>query len=119
MINRLQLTKEQALFAIKNGEFSDNVISSKNKVVVIMTQNWCPQWASMYSWIYSLELDIDIDIYELIYNKADYFHEFMAHKENVWQNYDVPYLRFYKNGKLYTESNYINQKNVLSILNEE
>ena len=117
MINKHKLTKEQALFAMKNGEFSSDIISSNDKVVIILTQSWCPQWIHMNSWIYSLDLEYDLDIYELIYNKVDYFNEFIYHKENIWQNHDIPYLRYYKNGKLFKESNYKNQKNFKDILN--
>lgn len=117
MIKKHEITKEQALYAIKNGEFSSEVISSKNRVVVVMTQDWCPQWTFMRSWLYSLELDDEVEIYELIYNKVDYFKEFLAHKENVWHNHDVPYLRYYKGGKLINETNYKNQKSFIDIMN--
>jgi hypothetical protein len=116
MINKHELTKTQAFFAINNGEFPEEVIASNNKVVVIMTQNWCPQWTSMNSWIYSLELGFDLDIYELIYDKVDYFNEFLVHKEKVWNNYDIPYLRYYKNGMLIKETNYTSQKNLVDII---
>ena len=117
MINKYELTKEQALFAMKNGEFSKDIIASNNRVVIIMTQDWCPQWTNMKSWVYSQEVDYDLDVYELIYNKTDFFNEFMFHKENIWQNHDIPYLRYYKNGQLIKESNYKNQKNFIDILN--
>lgn len=117
MINKHTLTKEQVLFAIKNGEFGNEVISSGDKVVIVMTQDWCPQWHNMNSWIYSPDLKVDVDIYELIYNKVDYFNEFMVHKESVWNNHEIPYLRYYKNGKLINESNYKSQKGYLEILN--
>ena len=117
MINRYELTKEQALFAIMNGEFSNEVIASNKKVVIILTQDWCPQWSNMKTWVYTQELDFDLDIYELIYNKVDYFKEFIAYKESFWQNYDIPYLRYYNNGKLFKESNYKNQKNFKDIIN--
>jgi hypothetical protein len=117
MMKKHEITKEQALYAIKNGEFPSEVISSKNKVVVVMTQDWCPQWTFMRSWLYSLELDDEVEIYELIYNKVDYFKEFMTHKEDVWHNHEVPYLRYYKDGKLINESNYKNQKVFLDLMN--
>jgi hypothetical protein len=117
MMKKHVITKEQALYAIKNGEFSSEVISTKSKVVVVMTQDWCPQWTFMRSWLYSLELDDEVEIYELIYNKVDYFKEFMTHKEDVWHNHEVPYLRYYKDGKLINESNYKNQKVFLDLMN--
>jgi len=76
LINRYVITKEQALYSILNGEFSDDLISSKDKVVVVMTQDWCPQWINMKNWIYDIQTAEDIDIYELIYNKVDFYKEF-------------------------------------------
>jgi hypothetical protein len=46
-------------------------------------------------------------LYELLYNKVSYFNEFREFKENVWKNDEIPYLRFYKGGKLFRDSNYI------------
>lgn len=115
MIKRHEITKEQALYAIKNGEFGGDVLSNVN-VIVIMTQDWCPQWINMNRWIYGLETDKDIEIYELVYNKTDYYNAFMKFKENVFGNSSVPYLRFYKNGKLINETNYISIQKFREIL---
>lgn len=109
MINKKQIIEEQARYAIENGEFDKSVIASKNKVVVILTQSWCPQWRSMDRWVYDMPTDEDIDVYELEYNKTDYFVEFRSFKENVWRNYDVPYLRFYEAGICVEQTNYIGQ----------
>lgn len=108
MINRFRINEEQAKYAIENSEFPKEVINSKKSVVVIMTQDWCPQWVNMKSWVYSVETSEDIDIYELEYNREIYFNAFMDFKESVWKNFDVPYLRYYKNGELVHTSNYVN-----------
>ncbi|MCX7920541.1 MAG: hypothetical protein N3B21_00745 [Clostridia bacterium] len=107
MINRHELGKKQCLYAIEHGEFSDDVIKSKDKVVVIMTQDWCPQWQNMQSWVYGLDIADDIDVYELIYNKVDYRDDFMKLKESKWRNDQIPYLRYYRDGKLFKETNYV------------
>jgi hypothetical protein len=117
MIKKHTLTKDQVLYAIQNSEFDNEVLSSEDKVVIVMTQDWCPQWHNMNNWIYSLEVEEDIGIYEFIYNKSDYFNEFMLHKESVWKNRDIPYLRYYKASKLINDTNYKNQKAFLEILN--
>lgn len=109
MTNKKQINKEQAMYAIENGEFGKDITASKNKVVVIMTQDWCPQWLALKSWVYEIETEEDIDIYELEYNRVDYFDTFMNFKENIWGNHNVPYLRFYKEGTLINESNYIDR----------
>lgn len=116
MINKKQITEEQARYAIDTGEFDKSVIASKNKVVVILTQNWCPQWKNLKSWIYDISTDEDIDVYELEYNKTDYFDEFRSFKENVWRNFDVPYLRFYEAGVLVGQTNYISQMQLAQML---
>ncbi|MFZ5989899.1 MAG: hypothetical protein ACOYWZ_22610 [Bacillota bacterium] len=115
MINRKNITKEQALYAVGNGEFSNEVVSSNSTVVVIMTQDWCPQWKNLSSWIYDVKVDKEIDIYELIYNKTDYFEEFAKFKETEWKNDQIPYLRYYKNGSLFNETNYVDNKRFIEI----
>lgn len=116
MVNRYVITREQALYAIENGEFGSDMLLSAGTVIAIMSQDWCPQWHDMRSWIYNLQTDEDIDIYELIYNKVDYFDEFRQFKENVWKNHEIPYLRYYKNGKLLSETNYVNEQRLKSII---
>lgn len=116
MVNRKELTKEQVFAAINNGEFDKEVVSSKNKVVVIMTQDWCPQWHSIKSWVYGIEAEEDIDIYELVYNKTSFHQEFMNFKESKWGNYTIPYLRYYIGGKLVRSTNYVGQRELKEIL---
>ena len=116
MVNRKNMMKEQVLHAVNNGEFDNDVIGSKELVVVVMTQDWCPQWLNMRKWIYTVETEKEVDIYELIYNKSDYKNEFMSHKEEKWKNDQIPYLRYYMEGKLFKESNYINIEQFSSIL---
>lgn len=113
MINKKVISKEQALYAVENGEFSSDVISSKNRVIIIMTQDWCPQWHDMQRWIFDLRADEDIDIYQLIYNKTDFAQAFMDLKEGQWKNENIPYLRYYKEGKLVKQTNYVRMQELL------
>jgi len=110
VFNNNEISKEQAIYAIENGEFDKTVIASTSQVVVVMTQDWCPQWTDLESWVYGIETEEDIDIYELEYNRVDYFNDFKNFKENHWKNYNVPYLRFYKDGALIKETNYIGRQ---------
>jgi|SRR3990172_8201579 hypothetical protein len=105
MKQAIGITKEQAMRAIQSHEFGDDIIASNRRVAVLLTQDWCPQWGAMKNWIYSL--DDDFDLYELIYNKVDYFNDFRNFKETIWNNGLIPYARFYKDGKLSSVSNYI------------
>ncbi len=119
MLNRKQITREQALYAIENGEFGREMVASKSRVVIILTQSWCPQWRHLKSWVYEMVTSANIDIYELEYNTVDYFQSFMNFKEQKWHNYDVPYLRFYQEGSLIKETNYIGRQQFASILEIE
>ena len=108
------ITKEQALRAIQSHEFGDDIIASNRRVAVLLTQDWCPQWAAVRSWIYSLE--DDFDLYELIYNKVDYFNDFRNFKETIWNNGLIPYIRYYNAGKLISVSNYVSKEEFLKNL---
>lgn len=116
MIKRIVLSKEQVYYAIENGEFQEELLQSKDRVIIVMTQDWCPQWIYMMKWIYAINTEEDIDIYELVYNKTSFFDEFKKFKETGWKNYDIPYLRYYIGGKFITQSNYIRQEEVKKIL---
>jgi hypothetical protein len=100
MVNRLTLSEDDIRYAMSNGEFGSDVISSAKTVVIVMTQDWCSQWQEMKNWIYELETGKTVDIYEIVYNREPYFKEFMSFKENRWNSRFVPYLRFYENGGL-------------------
>jgi hypothetical protein len=108
------ITKEQALRAIQFHEFGDDIIASSQRVAVLLTQDWCPQWAAMRDWIYSL--DYDFDLYELIYNKVDYFSAFRNFKETIWKNGLIPYVRYYNAGTLTSFSNYVSKEEFLKNL---
>ncbi|ACL77727.1 hypothetical protein [Ruminiclostridium cellulolyticum] len=119
MINKVTIQKEQALNAVKNGEFDKSVIASKEIVLIVLTQDWCPQWQAMKTWLYdSADVDVDIDIYELEYNTTDYFEEFKTFKEEQFGNPNVPYLRFYKNGTLIEQTNYISKDRFIEIIGQ-
>lgn len=115
MINKKTIQKEQALYAVENGEFDNGIITSKEIVVIVLTQDWCPQWQNMKSWIYE-STEEDIDIYELEYNTTDYFEKFRTFKEEQLGNEHIPYLRFYRNGKMIEETNFISQDRFLGII---
>lgn len=38
------IEKIQALAAVRDGEFDNDIIGSSEKVAIILTQSWCPQW---------------------------------------------------------------------------
>ncbi len=108
------ITRDQAMRAIRFHEFGDEIIASNRRVAVLLTQDWCPRWRSMKSWI--CDLDDDFDLYELIYNKVEYFDDFRNFKETVWNNRFIPYVRYYLNGTLSSVSNDVTKEEFLKNL---
>jgi hypothetical protein len=106
MAQKIELSDEQISHVVLNGEFSGEVLGSKKNVAVVMSQSWCPQWTMLNRWIDSLPDYPDLDIYIVVYDRKNYFREFMHFKETVFGNYEVPYIRYYIEGKLVKASNY-------------
>ncbi|HUX13924.1 MAG TPA: hypothetical protein VMW87_12915 [Spirochaetia bacterium] len=110
MLRRQSLSENDCRYAMSHGEFGDDVISSRRYVAIILTQGWCPDWAWMKGW---LDREAgrekgehpDIDVYELEYNKTPYFDEFRGFKERTFKNFQIPYVRFYIDGQLSSDSN--------------
>lgn len=72
MVRRLKISNEQIKTAIGHNEFGNEIITSCSRVVVIMTQDWCPQWLMMDRYLGKLEgKDFDIDVYEILYNREN------------------------------------------------
>ena len=118
MISRKQITVEQAESAMSTGEFPEGIIASARNVAVVLTQDWCPQWSAMRRWIGSMEKDgepdgVDIDVHEFLYNTVGIFSSFMRFKEMTLGNSLIPYVRYYVDGRLVGESNYVSKKGFL------
>lgn len=48
-----------------------------------------------------------LHIYYIEYDREPWFETFMEFKETVFNNREIPYVRYYKAGKLTNESNYV------------
>lgn len=107
------INKDQALEAIKNGEFRTEIIGSADRVAVILTQSWCPQWHSMKKFLSDFT---GAEVYYLEYDKTDYFNSFRTFKENTFRNDKIPYIRYYCDGKLVTETNAVSLDDFRRIL---
>ena len=112
MIHRKTLTEDQARQAMQNGELGSDVRTSSRYVAVILTQDWCPQWPAMQRWMASLQQkgkpeDVNIDVYDLEYNRISFADQFMRFKENVLGNQLIPYVRYYIDGELVAETNFV------------
>ncbi len=102
-----EISKDQALFCLKHGEFDNEILSASEKVAVFLTQSWCPQWHEMKCFIGELA---DCSIYFLEYDRADFFESFRSFKEEVFKNDQVPYIRYYRKGNLIEESNALSEE---------
>ena len=88
------------------GEFGDDVIRSARCIAVVMSQSWCPQWTAVDRWMNTLPAEAEISIFSVVYDNEPYFEEFMRFKETVFRNHQVPYIRYYIDGRLVKETNY-------------
>ncbi len=112
-----KLSAEECKAAIAAGEFAPEITASAPAVAIVLTQSWCPQWMWMKTYLGSFKEDPGIAIFTIEYDRESFFEDFMAFKENVFGNDQVPYVRYYRDGKLVHESNYIDRSGFLRFLN--
>lgn len=117
MIKITKLTENQAKETIERGELPLDVITSQENVAGVFTQSWCPWWKRMEAWLETLVKDdigdFSLFIYTFIYDLVPFFKDFLTFKENTWGNDTVPYVRYYGNGALIEESNYVSKESFL------
>ena len=119
MIEVHDLEDHQAKEAIRNGEFGNDVLGSSTNVAVVLSQDWCHQWLDMDRWLGELKGDrvegLDITVFTLLYIRKDYFRTFLDYKENRLKNRLVPYVRYYVDGQLISQTNYVSKERFLEI----
>lgn len=115
-IFRRSLTEQHARTAMAEGEFAAEVRNSRECVAIVLTQDWCPQWTAMRQWFSENggAGEPEIDVWELEYNREPYGGEFMHFKERELGNDLIPYVRYYRNGVLVGESNYVSRDQFIS-----
>ena len=117
-MNAIQtLTKDQLDALLSEGEFPESVRLAAPKVVVIMTQDWCGQWANMAA--YLPDFVDQAAIFTVEYNLLPDFERIMTFKEEVFNNGQVPYVRFYRDGKLVRHSNWLPRGSFAAMLGHE
>lgn len=118
----LTLTAQQCEYAIEHAEFENTIIASAPRVAVILTQSWCSQWIRMRAYLNEAESLLHAEnrlatmIYYIEYDREPWFEVFMEFKENSFNNREIPYVRYYRNGKLASESNYVSLDGFISRL---
>jgi len=114
----VKLTEAECRFAITYGDFSEEIRNAAPSVAIILTQSWCPQWVFMKSYLAEAEKKFPdtLQIRFLEYDRESFFQDFLYFKEEVFQNREVPYVRYYQNGILKAESNYTSKQGLLTKL---
>ncbi len=120
MMNIFEITEAQARQAMAEDEFGEDVRASSPMTAVILTQGWCPQWVMMNGWLKSAgrkdtDDGLELDVHILVYDRVPYSGEFTRFKEQVFGNNQIPYVRYYKNGTLIDETNYLSKKHFLAV----
>jgi hypothetical protein len=111
------LTQDQLDALLSEGEFPESVRLAAPKVVVIMTQDWCSQWANMAA--YLTDFADQAAIFTVEYNLLPDFERIMSFKEDVLGNQQVPYVRCYRDGKLVRQSNWLPRGSFAAMLGRE
>lgn len=109
-----ELSQSEIEYVIQNGEFSAELLAT-GCAAFVLTQDWCPQWTSMARWLPSVEEKIKVYAFE--YNNSPLYEQFMNLKEKQWKNDLIPYVRYYKDGILIAESNYLEKAGFSAIFN--
>jgi hypothetical protein len=111
-----KLTKDECLALLEGGEFAAGLAGAAEAVAIVLTQSWCPQWAWMRSYLAELPPDARMEVFWVEYDLEDFFESFMNFKETSFGSDQVPYVRYYRGGKLAAESNYIDKGGFLRLL---
>jgi hypothetical protein len=102
---------------MRDGEFGDDVIKAGPRVIVVLTQSWCPQWEMMLPWLDDAAREVGATAFYLEYDQESLFEPFMVWKEDVLGNRSVPYLRYYRDGVLVAQTNYVSRSALVASMN--
>ena len=105
------LTETECRAAMEKGEFELSELSggeAPGKAAIVLTQSWCPQWKAMKNYLNDAEKRLSgLKIFYVEYDLCSFFEDFMTFKENTWQNREIPYVRYYKDGVCSASGNYV------------
>ena len=113
-----KLVKEECLEAVALGGFGPAITGAASSVAVVLTQSWCPQWRWMRAYLERLAAreGPELAIFWVEYDREDFFEPFMAFKEEVLGNDQVPFVLYYRGGALARSSNFIDEGGFLRAL---
>lgn len=99
-----ELSHEAFQQLVAEGDMPETIRTASERVAVILTQSWCPDWFVMRHYLESMD-EPGLTIFYLEYDRQSFFREAMAFKEGVFGNYQIPYVRYYRDGEFVAESN--------------
>jgi len=105
----IKLTEEQCRQAIRVGDFAPELTKAAPLVVIVLTQSWCPQWTRMRPFLESFSEEVGRAGWFVEYDRETFFEDFRSFKEAKFRNEEVPYLRYYREGRLVKETNYVDK----------
>lgn len=105
--------------AMSAGEFGAEVVGAAPSVAVILTQSWCPQWTMTRLWLDAALKEAGAVAWYVEYDREAFFDRFMAWKEDVLGNRTIPYIRYYADGKLSAESNFVSKAGFVARLGKK
>lgn len=115
-----KLSSEQCRAAMAAGEFAPEIVGAASAVALVLTQSWCPQWAWMRSYLERLAAagreGPELAVFWVEYDREDFFEPFLAFKERVLGNDQVPFVLYYRGGTLVRKSNFIDEGGFLRAL---
>lgn len=104
-----ELSQEACLTTIAEHEVPESARSASERVAVVFTQSWCPDWFVMRRYLDGLE-EPGLSVFFVEYDRQPFFKEMMAVKESVFDNFQIPYVRYYRDGDLVSQSNLVFMK---------
>lgn len=105
-----KLAEAECRGAIADGDFAASLLASAPFVAIVLTQSWCPQWAWMRSYLQDIASRDDTAIYWIEYDHEPFYVDFLEFKEGKYGNREIPYVRYYRDGVLQRESNFIDRR---------
>jgi hypothetical protein len=111
-----KLSEQECRACMDSGEFPAGIVRAADSVAVVLTQSWCPQWRRMRSYLESAVEGAGLEVFWVEYDLEGFFEPFMAFKEEVFGNREVPYVRYYRGGELAAQSNYVERDRFLAFL---
>ncbi|MFW5744835.1 MAG: hypothetical protein ACOCW3_05970 [Spirochaetota bacterium] len=104
-----ELSAETCRRMIDEGEVPESIRTASEKVAVVLTQSWCPDWLVMRRYLDGLD-EPGLTVYAIVYDRLENFTDVMTFKETIFGNELIPYLRYYRNGRLVAETNAVYPK---------